>query len=58
LNVGDLEIDLERRLVRRSGELLELSANEWRLLRALAATPGKLIPSYDLLQDLGGGVSK
>ena len=54
LNVGDLEIDLERRLVRRAGELVELSANEWRLLRALAATPGKLIPSYDLLSKTWG----
>ena len=54
LNVGDLEIDLERRLVRRAGELLELSGNEWRLLRALAATPGKLIPSHDLLSKTWG----
>jgi DNA-binding response OmpR family regulator len=54
LNVGDLEIDLERRLVRRQAEPIELSANEWRLLRALASTPGKLIPSYDLLSRTWG----
>jgi two-component system KDP operon response regulator KdpE len=54
LNVGDLEIDLERRLVRRNGEPIELSANEWRLLRALASTPGKLIASHDLLSKTWG----
>jgi two-component system KDP operon response regulator KdpE len=54
LNVGDLEIDLERRIVKRAGEAVELSANEWRLLRALASTPGKLIASYDLLSRTWG----
>jgi DNA-binding response OmpR family regulator len=54
VTVGDLEIDLERRLVRRAGEPVELSANEWRLLRALASTPGKLIASYDLLSKTWG----
>jgi two-component system, OmpR family, KDP operon response regulator KdpE len=54
LNVGNLLIDLERRLVFRDGEPIELSANEWRLLRALAATPGKFIPSYDLLAKTWG----
>jgi DNA-binding response OmpR family regulator len=49
LRAGDVEIDLERRLVHRGGEQVVLSANEWRLLQALAQTPGRVVQAAELL---------
>jgi two-component system KDP operon response regulator KdpE len=49
LRAGDLEIDLQRRLVQRGGEPVVLSANEWRLLQALASSPGRVIQAAELL---------
>jgi two-component system KDP operon response regulator KdpE len=49
LRAGELEIDLQRRLVHRAGEAVVLSANEWRLLQALATSPGRVIQAAELL---------
>jgi DNA-binding response OmpR family regulator len=49
LRAGDLEIDLQRRLVHRGGEPVVLSANEWRLLQALASSPGRVMQAGELL---------
>jgi DNA-binding response OmpR family regulator len=49
LRAGDLEIDLQRRLVHRGGEPVVLSANEWRLLQALASSPGRVVQAAELL---------
>ena len=49
LRAGELEIDLQRRLVHRAGEPVVLSANEWRLLQALATSPGRVIQAAELL---------
>ena len=49
LRAGDLEIDLQRRLVHRAGEPVVLSANEWRLLQALTSSPGRVIQAAELL---------
>ena len=49
LRAGDLEIDLQRRLVHRGGEPVVLSANEWRLLQALASSPGRVMQAAELL---------
>jgi DNA-binding response OmpR family regulator len=54
LRSGDLEIDLERRLVHRGNVPVMLSGNEWRLLQALASSPGRLIPAGDLLNKAWG----
>lgn len=54
LRVGELEIDLERRLVRRAGELVNLTRTEWMLLQHLAANPGKVMLNTELLTKVWG----
>jgi two-component system KDP operon response regulator KdpE len=50
----DVEIDLERRIVRRSGELVPLSRTEWLLLQHLAANAGKVVLHTELLTKVWG----
>jgi DNA-binding response OmpR family regulator len=38
---GSVEVDLNRRLVKRNGELVSLTRTEWMLLQHLASYPGK-----------------
>lgn len=54
LTVGDLEIDLDRRLVKRAGELVNLTRTEWMLLQHLAANPGKVMLNTELLTKVWG----
>ena len=51
---GDIEIDLERRLLRRGGELVSLSRTEWLLLQHLAAHAGKVVLHTELLTKVWG----
>ena len=50
----DVEIDLERRIVRRGGELVPLSRTEWLLLQHLAANAGKVVLHTELLTKVWG----
>jgi two-component system, OmpR family, KDP operon response regulator KdpE len=50
----DVEIDLERRVVTRGGELVELSRTEWLLLQHLAANAGKVVLHTELLTKVWG----
>ena len=50
----DVEIDLERRMVMRGGELVELSRTEWLLLQHLAANAGKVVLHAELLTKVWG----
>ena len=54
LKFDDIEIDLERRLVTRAGELVQLSRTEWLLLQHLAANPGKVVLHTELLTKVWG----
>jgi len=54
LRIGEVEVDLERRLVRRSGDLVPLTRTEWRIIQALAANPGRIVPSADILASVWG----
>ena len=54
LRVGDIEIDLERRLVTRQGELVALSRTEWLLLQHLAANAGRVVLHSELLTKVWG----
>jgi DNA-binding response OmpR family regulator len=54
VNIGALEIDLNRRLVTRSGELITLTRTEWLLLQHLAANPGKVMLNAELLTKVWG----
>ncbi len=48
------EIDLERRLLRHKGTLVQLGRTEWGLLRQLALNPGKVCLNADLLRAVWG----
>jgi two-component system KDP operon response regulator KdpE len=50
----DVEIDLERRIVRRNDELVQFSRTEWLLLQHLAANAGKVVLHTELLTKVWG----
>jgi len=54
VHFDDVEIDLERQLVRRAGELVQLSRTEWRLLECLAVNAGRVVVHAELLANLRG----
>jgi two-component system KDP operon response regulator KdpE len=54
LRFDDVAIDLERRTVTRSGELVALSRTEWLLLQHLAANAGKVVLHTELLTKVWG----
>jgi len=54
INVQDVEIDLNRRLVSRSGESVSLTRTEWLLLQYLAANAGKVMLNAELLSKVWG----
>ena len=50
----DVEIDLERRMVTRAGQLIQFSRTEWLLLQHLAANAGKVVLHSELLTKVWG----
>jgi two-component system KDP operon response regulator KdpE len=54
VSVGDLEIDLADRSVRRDGEDVHLTPIEFDLLSKLAEHPGRLVTHRRLLQEVWG----
>ena len=54
VTMGDLEVDLADRRVRRRGEEVHLTPLEFDLLAALAQHPGKLLTHRQLLQEVWG----
>ena len=54
LAFDDVEIDLERRIVRRDGEIVQFSRTEWLLLQHLAANAGKVVLHTELLTKVWG----
>lgn len=54
LHVGDLEIDLDNRLVRCGANLIEPSPREFALLMYLARRPGRTIGRRKLLSEVWG----
>jgi DNA-binding response OmpR family regulator len=51
---GHLEIDTVRRAVLRDGEPVELTPNEYKLLLALAAYPGRAYSRFELVNRVQG----
>jgi two-component system, OmpR family, KDP operon response regulator KdpE len=51
---GNVEVDLNRRLVSRDGEILSLTRTEWMLLQHLAANAGKIMLNAELLSKVWG----
>ena len=54
LRFDGIEIDLDRRSVRRQGTPVELTSTEFELLALLAAAPGKVFSRDDILARLHG----
>jgi two-component system KDP operon response regulator KdpE len=52
--VGDLEIDLTRRLVRLDARPVHVTRTEWALLEAFVTNPGKLLTHQWLLRTVWG----
>jgi two-component system KDP operon response regulator KdpE len=51
---GDVEIDLNRRIVKKAGEPVALTRTEWLLLQHLAANAGKVMLNTELLTKVWG----
>ncbi len=54
VSFDDIEIDLERRMVTRGGQLVPLSRTEWLLLQHLATHSGKVVLHTELLSKVWG----
>lgn len=54
IKVADVEIDLNRRLVKKAGEPVALTRTEWLLLQHLAANAGKVMLNTELLTKVWG----
>jgi len=54
LQVGDLELDFDRRMLRRSGNLVHLSPKEYDLLALLMKNPGVPLPHTKILREIWG----
>ncbi len=54
IRVSDVEIDLNRRLVKKAGEPVALTRTEWLLLQHLAANAGKVMLNTELLTKVWG----
>ena len=54
LEVGELVIDLEKRLVTVAGRRVQLTPNEFELLRVLAQNEGKLMTHPAILREVWG----
>lgn len=54
IQVGEVEVDLDRRVVRKRGEIVMLTRTEWMLLREMAMHQGRAITNESLLVNLWG----
>jgi two-component system KDP operon response regulator KdpE len=54
VELGDLRIDLEKHAVSVAGRPIQLTPNEFSLLRVLARNPGKLLTHTTLLREVWG----
>lgn len=51
---GALEIDTVQHLVRREGEVVDLTPNEYKLLQTLARYPGRVYSRFELINHVQG----
>jgi two-component system KDP operon response regulator KdpE len=54
LKIGDIEIDLSARLVRKAGQEVHLTPKEYGFLAELAKYPGKVVTHSQLLRSVWG----
>jgi two-component system, OmpR family, KDP operon response regulator KdpE len=58
LDAGELTIDLDAKIVRRSGEEVHLTPTEWSVLDLLVRNRGKLVSRKQLLREIWGPVER
>jgi two-component system, OmpR family, response regulator CpxR len=54
ISVGDVELEPRARMVRRSGDIVDLTTAEFDLLRVLLQQAGQVVPREQLFQDVLG----
>lgn len=54
LHLGDVEIDLSARIVRKAGEEIHLTPKEYAMLAELAKSPGRVVTHSQLLKAVWG----
>jgi two-component system KDP operon response regulator KdpE len=54
VTAGDVEIDLDKRLVTKAGEAVSLTRTEWMLLQHLASNAGRVMLNTELLSKVWG----
>jgi len=54
LRIGDLEVDLDRRELRREGQPVALTPTEFRLMEVLARNAGKAVAETELVREVWG----
>jgi DNA-binding response OmpR family regulator len=54
VTVGNIEIDLNRRLVKKDGTVIALTRTEWMLLQHLATNAGRVMLNAELLSKVWG----
>ena len=54
VTVGNVEIDLNRRLVKKEGQVISLTRTEWMLLQHLATNAGRVMLNAELLSKVWG----
>ena len=54
LTIGDLEVDLSKHLVKRHGQIIQLTRTEYELLAYLVSNCGKLLTHRELLHNVWG----
>ncbi|MEO8458181.1 MAG: response regulator transcription factor [Chloroflexota bacterium] len=51
---GNVEIDLNRRLVKKAGEVIRLTRTEWLVIQELASNPGRTLLNAQILTRVWG----
>jgi len=54
VTVANVEIDLNRRLVKKDGQVISLTRTEWMLLQHLATNAGRVMLNAELLSKVWG----
>lgn len=54
LRIGDLEVDLDRRELRREGQPVALTPTEFRLMEVLARNAGRAVAETELVREVWG----
>lgn len=57
VEIGDISVNLEERIVTRQGERIHLTPNEFKLLAALVRHSGKVLTHNQLLKEVWGGAN-